>query len=67
VPRETCTRDHLDLGSVSKKVYQCKPSAEHIEHHVQVVKEVKRRDEYDKILKIKTRLIDKMFASVMGE
>ncbi len=41
--------DHLVLGSVSKKVQQCKPSVEHIEHHAQVVKEGKRRDEHDKI------------------
>ncbi len=47
--RETCVRDHLGLGNVSKKVQQCKPSVEHIELHAQVVKEVKRRDEYDKI------------------
>ena len=42
-------RDHLGLGSVSKKVQQCKPSAEHIERHAQVVKEVKERDEHEKI------------------
>ncbi len=47
--RETCDRDHLVLGSVSKKVQQYKPSAEHIELHAQVVKEVKRRDDHDKI------------------
>ncbi len=47
--RETCARDHLGLGSVSKKVRQCKPSTEHIERHAQVVKEVKRRDDHDKI------------------
>ena len=47
--RETCDRDHLVLGIVSKKVHLCKPSAEHIEHHTQVVKEGKRRDEHDKI------------------
>jgi hypothetical protein len=41
--------DHLVLGSVSKKVEQCKPSPEHIQSHVQVVKEVKRRDEHEKI------------------
>ena len=28
---------------------QCKPSAEHIERHAQVVKEVKERDEHEKI------------------
>ncbi len=28
---------------------QCKPSTEHIELHAQVVKEVKRRDEHEKI------------------
>jgi hypothetical protein len=42
-------RDHLGLGNVSKKLYQCKPSVEHIESHAQVVKEVKRRDEHEKI------------------
>jgi hypothetical protein len=42
-------RDHLDLGRVSKKVQQCKSSLEHIERHSQVVKEVKRRDEHEKI------------------
>jgi hypothetical protein len=42
-------RDHLVLGNVSKKVHQCKPSVEHIEFHAQVVKEVKRRDEHEKI------------------
>jgi hypothetical protein len=42
-------RDHLGLGIVSKKVQQCKPSAEHIERLTQVVKEVKRRDEHEKI------------------
>ncbi len=47
--RETCARDHLGLGSVSKKVQQYQPSAEHIERHTQVVKEVKRKDEHDKI------------------
>jgi hypothetical protein len=30
-------------------VQKCKPSAEHIESHAQVVKEVKRRDEYEEI------------------
>jgi hypothetical protein len=47
--RKTCARDHLGLGSVSKKVQQCKPSAEHIERHAQVVKKVRMRDEHDKI------------------
>jgi len=47
--RETCARDHLGLGSVSKKVQKCKPSAEHIERHAEVVKEVKRRDEHEKM------------------
>jgi hypothetical protein len=43
------TRYHLVLGSVSKKVQKCKPSAEHIERHAEVVKEVKRRDENEKM------------------
>jgi hypothetical protein len=30
-------------------VQKCKPSAEHIESHAQVVKEVKRRDDHEKI------------------
>jgi hypothetical protein len=47
--RETCVRDHLGLGNVSQKVQQYKPSAEHIERHAQVVKQVKRRDDHDKI------------------
>jgi hypothetical protein len=34
---ETWVRDHLDLGSVSKKVQQCKTSPEHIERNAQVV------------------------------
>jgi hypothetical protein len=38
-------RYHLGLGSVSKKVQKCRPSTEHIECHVEVVKEMKRRDE----------------------
>ena len=42
-------RYHLGLGSVSKKVQKCKPSAEHIERHAEVVKEVKRRDEHEKM------------------
>ena len=42
-------RYHLGLGSVSKKVKKCKPSTEHIECHDEVVKEMKRRDEYEKI------------------
>jgi hypothetical protein len=42
-------RYHLGLGSVSKKVQKCKPSAEHIERHAEVVKEVKRRDEHVKM------------------
>ncbi len=42
-------RYHLGLGSVSKKVQKCKPSMEHIELHAEVVKEVKRRDDHDKI------------------
>jgi hypothetical protein len=42
-------RYHLVLGSVSKKVQKCKPSAEHIECHAEVVKEVKRRDEHEKM------------------
>jgi uncharacterized protein YdhG (YjbR/CyaY superfamily) len=47
--RETCTRDNLVLRSVSKKEQQYKPSVVHIEHHAQVVKEVKRRDDHNKI------------------
>jgi hypothetical protein len=47
--RSIRSRDHLGLGSVSKKVQECKPSAEHIERHAQVVTEVKRRDEHEKI------------------
>jgi hypothetical protein len=43
------SRYHLDLGRVLKKVQKCKPSAEHIECHVEVVKEVKRRDEHEKM------------------
>ncbi len=43
------SRDHLGLGRGSKKVYQWKPYPEHIESHAQVVKELKERDEYDKI------------------
>ena len=42
-------RYHLVLGSVSKKVQKCKPSVEDIELHAQVVKEVKRRDDHEKI------------------
>jgi hypothetical protein len=42
-------RYHLGLGSVSKKVQKCKPSVEHIELHAEVVKEVKRRDEHEKM------------------
>jgi hypothetical protein len=42
-------RYHLGLGSVSKKVQKCKPSVEHIERHAEVVKEVKRRNEHEKI------------------
>ena len=42
-------RYHLGLGSVSKKVQKCKPSAEHIERHAEVVMEVKRRDEHEKM------------------
>ncbi len=42
-------RYHLGLGRVSKKVQKCKPSAEHIERHVEIVKEVKRRDEHEKM------------------
>jgi hypothetical protein len=30
-------------------VQKCKPSAEHIERHAEVVKEVKRRDEHEKM------------------
>jgi len=37
------------MGSVSKKVQKCKPSSEHIKRHAQVVKEVKRRDDHEKI------------------
>jgi hypothetical protein len=40
---------HLGLGSVSKKVQKCKPSEEYIERHAEVVKEVKRRDEHEKM------------------
>jgi hypothetical protein len=47
--RRIRARDHRGLGRVSKKVQQFKPSAEHIERHAQVVKEVKRRDEHEKI------------------
>jgi hypothetical protein len=47
--RPILVRDHLDLARVSKKVQQCKPSTEHIECHAQVVKEVKRRDDHEKI------------------
>jgi hypothetical protein len=43
------TRYHLGLGSVSKKVQKYKPSAEHNDHHAEVVKEVKRRDEHEKM------------------
>jgi hypothetical protein len=39
----------VGLGSVSKKMQKYKPSAEHIEHHDEVVKEVKRRDEHGKM------------------
>jgi hypothetical protein len=42
-------RYHLVLGNVSKKVQKCKPSVKHIERHVEVVKEVKRRDEHGKM------------------
>ncbi len=42
-------RYHLGLGSVSKKVQKYKPSAEHIERHAEVVNELKRRDEHEKI------------------
>ncbi len=42
-------RCHLGLGRVSKKVKKCKPSAEHIESHSEVVKEVKRRDDHEKM------------------
>jgi hypothetical protein len=42
-------RYHLGLGSVSKKEQKCKPSAEHIERHTEDVKEVKRRDEHEKM------------------
>jgi hypothetical protein len=42
-------RYHLGLGRVSKKVQKCKPSAEDIEHHDEVVMEVKRRDEHEKM------------------
>ena len=41
-------RYHLDLGRVSK-VQKYKPSAEHIESHAEVVKEVKRRDDHEKM------------------
>ncbi len=40
---------HLALGRVSKKVQKCKPSAEHIELHAEVVMEVKRRDDHEKM------------------
>jgi hypothetical protein len=40
---------HLGLGIVSKKVQKCKPSEDHIERHAEVVKEVIRRDEHEKI------------------
>ena len=42
-------RYHLGLGNVSKKVQKYKPSTEHIERHAEVVKEMKRRDEHEKI------------------
>ena len=44
--------DHLGLtgqASGSKKVQQCKPHSEHIDRHAQVVKELKERDEHEKI------------------
>ena len=47
--RSIRVRYHLGLGNVSKKVQKCKPSPEHIELHVEVVKEMKRRDEHEKI------------------
>ncbi len=36
-------------GKVSKKAKKCKSSVEHIKCHDEVVKEVKRRDEHEKI------------------
>jgi hypothetical protein len=42
-------RYHLGLGNVSKKVQKYKPSPEHIERHAEVVNEMKRRDEDEKI------------------
>ena len=43
------SQDHLGVGSGSKKVQWCNPYPEHIERHTQVVKELKERDEHDKI------------------
>ena len=47
--RPVRSRDHLGVGIGSKKVYRCNPYPEHIERHAQVVKELKERDEHDKI------------------
>jgi hypothetical protein len=37
------------VGIGSNKVQKCKPYPEHIDHHAQVVKELKERDEHDKL------------------
>ena len=37
------------MGIGSKKVHRCNPYPEHIERHAQVVKEMKERDDHDKI------------------
>ena len=47
--RSVRSRDHLGVGNGSKKMYRCNPYPEHIECHVQVVKEVNQRNEHDKI------------------
>ena len=47
--RPVHSRDHLGVGNGSKKVQWCYPYPEHIECHAQVVKELKEKDEHDKI------------------
>ena len=44
-------REHLGLTSVvgANHVQLCKPFPEHIQRHAQIVKELKQRDEHDKI------------------
>ena len=47
--RPVLSRDHLGVGIGFKKVHRSYPYPEHIELHAQVVKELKERDEHDKI------------------